>query len=62
MAMQGAYDQEPEYEAPPPAPAPVAAPPAPDYAAELQKLATLRDQGILTPEEFEAKKKQILGI
>jgi hypothetical protein len=44
-----------------------AAAPAPaagqgDYMAELEDLAKLRDQGILTPEEFEAKKKQILGI
>lgn len=31
-------------------------------AAQLQQLAQLRDQGILTPEEFDAKKKQILGI
>jgi hypothetical protein len=29
---------------------------------ELQQLAQLRDQGILTPEEFEAKKTQILGV
>jgi hypothetical protein len=34
----------------------------PDYVAELQQLAQLRDQGVLTPEEFEAKKKQILGL
>lgn len=34
---------------------------APDYIRELQMLAQLRDQGILTDEEFEAKKKQILG-
>ena len=34
----------------------------PDYVAELEQLAQLRDQGILTPEEFEAKKKQILGL
>ncbi len=34
----------------------------PDYMAELEQLAALRDQGILTPEEFEAKKKQILGL
>jgi hypothetical protein len=39
-----------------------AAPGAPDYAAELEKLAQLKSQGILTDEEFEAKKKQILGI
>lgn len=39
-----------------------AAPDEPDYMAEIQQLAQLRDQGILTPEEFEAKKKQILGV
>jgi membrane protease subunit (stomatin/prohibitin family) len=39
-----------------------AAPAEPDYMAELAQLAKLRDQGILTPEEFEAKKKQILGV
>ena len=45
------------------APAPAAAAPAePEYMAELQQLAQLRDQGILSPEEFEAKKKQILGV
>jgi hypothetical protein len=44
-----------------PAPAPVA-PAVPDYAAELEQLARLRDQGVITAEDFEAKKKQILGI
>ena len=39
-----------------------AAPAEPDYAAELEQLAQLKNQGILTDEEFEAKKKQILGI
>ena len=34
----------------------------PDYAAELEKLAQLKAQGIITEEEFEAKKRQILGI
>jgi Short C-terminal domain len=29
---------------------------------ELTQLAQLRDQGILTPEEFEATKKQPLGL
>ena len=33
-----------------------------DYTAELEQLAQLKNQGILTDEEFEAKKKQILGI
>ena len=41
-----------------PAPAPA---PAGD-AAELQQLADLHAQGILTDEEFAAKKAQILGI
>lgn len=31
-------------------------------ADELKKFADLRDAGILTDEEFEAKKKQLLGI
>ena len=30
--------------------------------AELQQLADLQNQGIISPEEFEAKKKQILGL
>jgi hypothetical protein len=38
------------------------APAEPDYTAELEQLAQLKAQGILTQEEFEAKKKQILGI
>ncbi len=29
---------------------------------QLEKLARLKEQGILTEEEFEAKKKQILGL
>ena len=40
-----------------------AAPPAQDDTTEqLQKLAELKDQGILTQEEFDAKKRQILGL
>ena len=34
----------------------------PDYMDELAQLAQLKNQGILTDEEFEAKKKQLLGI
>jgi hypothetical protein len=30
--------------------------------AQLEKLAKLKEQGILTEEEFNAKKKQILGL
>ena len=51
VAAQQAYEQQ----------APTA-PAAPDYTAELEQLAQLKAQGILTDEEFEAKKKQILGI
>jgi hypothetical protein len=48
-------------------PAETAAPTAPaasepEYVGELERLSQLRDQGILSDQEFEAKKKQILGI
>jgi hypothetical protein len=39
-----------------------AQPAEPDYTAELEQLARLKQEGILTDEEFEAKKRQILGI
>ena len=39
-----------------------AAAPEPEYVGELERLAQLRDQGIITNEDFEAKKKQFLGI
>ena len=55
--------QAPQQAAPPPAAAPAPAAPAQqDDMAQIQQLATMKDQGILTEEEFEAKKKQILGI
>jgi hypothetical protein len=58
--------QEEEYQSQPAQDQGYADAPAPspeDQAIEqLQKLAQLRDQGILTPEEFTAKKKQLLGI
>jgi hypothetical protein len=49
-------EPEPQQAAPAPAPA------APAYAAELEQLARLRDQGVITADDFEAKKKQLLGI
>jgi len=59
-------------QAAPPASAPAAEPAAPEPAApeaaesaqieELKQLAALKDQGILTEEEFAAKKAQILGL
>lgn len=53
-SRQGSYD-EPE-----PAPVPAAAP-APDPIEQLKQLASLKDQGILTDEEFAAQKAKILG-
>ena len=42
--------------------APAAAGEMDDTAAQLEQLAKLKQEGILTEEEFTAKKKQILGI
>jgi Short C-terminal domain len=50
------YDDEPQAAPPPTAPA------EPDMASQLQELAKLKEQGILTEEEFQAKKKQILDL
>ena len=49
--------------APPAPPAPPAAPAGPpvDMADQLRKLATLRDEGILSEEEFAAQKAKLLG-
>jgi hemolysin activation/secretion protein len=44
------------------APPAAAAPAGHDPVAEIQRFAALRDAGVLTEEEFSAKKKQILGI
>ena len=58
-AQQQAYEQQaPQQYVYEPAPAPA----APDMSDELTKLAQLHEQGILTDEEFAAKKAQILGI
>lgn len=46
-----------------PAPAPVQKPsPDSDLAVQLTELKGLLDKGILTEAEFDAKKKQILGL
>ena len=58
QAQQQEAAAAPEQQAAPPP----AAGDEPDYMAELEQLAKLRDQGILSDEEFEAKKKQLLGI
>ena len=56
---QAAYEQQMAQQQ---AAAAAAQPAEPDYTAELEKLAQLKAQGIINDEEFEAKKKQILGI
>ncbi|QJW35072.1 SHOCT domain-containing protein [Cellulosimicrobium protaetiae] len=50
---------QPTY-SPPPAPAP-AAPDMDARIAQLTQLGALRDQGVLSPEEFEAQKARILA-
>lgn len=55
--QQQQYSQpQPEY-APPPSP-PAA---APDMVSQLKGLADLRDQGVLTEEEFQAQKAKVLA-
>jgi hypothetical protein len=53
-----AQEEAPAYE-PEPEPAPAAA--APDTVSQLRELAQLRDDGILTEEEFTEQKRKILG-
>lgn len=45
-----------------PAPAPAQAAGVDDQMAQLEQLGKLHEQGILTDEEFSAKKQQILGL
>ena len=59
QAARWAADEPQQYAAPTPAPAAVD---TGDQIAELQQLAQLKDQGILTEAEFAAKKQQILGL
>lgn len=63
-ADQAAIEAEALPDAPGSAPAQSQTPPAAqtDYISQLERLADLRDRGIVTPEEFEVKKKQLLGL
>ncbi len=59
------YEQQEAAQAPPPPEAGAAAPPpsagpSPDDIEQLKQLAALKDQGILTEEEFAAQKAKIL--
>lgn len=71
--QQQAYAQQQQYppqqyapvqEAPsaPPAQAPAAAPDADPTIAKIKELASLKDQGVLSEEEFSAAKARLLGI
>lgn len=63
-AQQSAYQQglaDAQAAPPPPAAPAPAADDADDTIEQLQKLAQLRDQGILTDAEFEAQKAKILA-
>jgi Short C-terminal domain len=57
-----AAQDQPAYEEQAPAPQAEAAAGEGDYTAELEKLAKLRDEGVISVDDFEAKKKQLLGI
>jgi Short C-terminal domain len=59
VGMREDFSREEQEETTAPAPAATS---QPEYVVELERLAQLRDQGIVSEEEFEAKKKQILGI
>ena len=66
-----AQSEQAAAQAPPPPPPPEEAPPPPppaapegemdDVIAQLQKLGELKEQGILTEEEFAAQKAKLLG-
>ena len=51
------YAQQPQQAAPAPAPASHE-----DTLSQLERLGALKDQGILTDEEFQAQKAKILGM
>ena len=58
-SQQGQYpDDQPQYQEPPPPPPPA---PAPDPIEQLKELAALKQDGVLTEDEFAAQKAKILG-
>ncbi len=70
MAQLEAADDAAQAQAAPAPAAPQAATPSatpapaaePDYLAELERLADFKDKGIISEEEFNAKKKELLGL
>jgi Short C-terminal domain len=61
QATRWGAQQEAAYEPPPPPPPAPAAAPAADPIQQLKDLAALKDQGILTDQEFAAQKAKILN-
>lgn len=59
---QSAAAPPPEAAPEAPAPAASAAPEEPAYMAELEQLNQLKEKGILSEEDYAAKKQQILGL
>ena len=63
QAQQPVQGQQVVYAVPPPAaPAPAAPEPQEDAIAQLERLGALKNQGVLTEEEFQAQKAKILGL
>ncbi len=65
-AEAAAYEQQQQsppqaYAAPPPEPAPAAGV-SDDTVAQLERLGKLKEEGILTDEEFAAQKAKLLGM
>jgi putative oligomerization/nucleic acid binding protein len=57
--QQAGYEQQAAQYAPPPAAPP---PDDPPYMAELERLSAMKQRGVISDDEFQAKKKQLLGI
>ncbi|KOG48076.1 hypothetical protein ADK75_21605 [Streptomyces virginiae] len=63
-AQQQQQQEQQQAAAAPPPPPPAAAPPADDMTAkieQLKQLSTLKEQGVLTEEEFAEQKRRLLG-
>ena len=61
QANRWAEQDQQQYAEPAPAPAAAPAAPAADPIEQLKELAALKDQGVLTEEEFAAQKAKLLG-
>jgi len=62
LGIRQDFDRKEEEPVEAAAPSSASAAPEPEYIAELERLAQLREQGIVNEEEFQAKKKQLLGL